>query len=60
MHHTLHVDADVGVLETLDPLAAPVAIREKREGVARDLLEDRVVVAAGEWHRGWKISRSCP
>jgi len=51
MHHSLHMDADVGVLEALDSPAAAVAIREQREGVARDLLEDRVVVTAGQWHR---------
>jgi hypothetical protein len=51
MHHPLHVDPHVRILETLDPSSAPVTVREEREGVARNLLEDRVVVMTGEGHR---------
>jgi len=51
MHHALHVNPHVGILEPLDLLPATVTVREERERVARDLVEDRVVVAAGQWHR---------
>ncbi len=51
MHHSLHVDSHVGILEALDALTAAVTVRKERERIACDLLENRVVVVAGEWHR---------
>lgn len=51
MHHSLHMDPHIRILEALDLSSAPVTIREEREGVARNLLEDRVVVMTGEGHR---------
>ena len=45
MNHALAVHADVGVLEGGDPLAAPATDGKQREGIARELLEDRVVVS---------------
>jgi hypothetical protein len=50
MHHPLHVDPHVRILEPLDLPSASMAVREEGEGVAGDLVEDRVVVAAGEGH----------
>lgn len=46
MHDALRVHADVGVLERRNPLSAPPTVRKQREGIARELLEDRIVVAA--------------
>ena len=51
MYHPLHVDPHVGVLESLDFLPAAMTVREERECIAGDLLEDRIVVVAGERHR---------
>jgi hypothetical protein len=51
MHDSLHVNSQVGLLEPLDYDTAPQAVWEKRECVPRELLEDRVVVPAGQWHR---------
>lgn len=45
MDDTLRVDADVGLLEGADPLSAPMAERKQRKRVARELLEDRIVVS---------------
>ncbi len=50
MHHPLHVNPHIGVLEPLDAESAAVAMREERERVARNLFEDGVVVVAGERH----------
>jgi hypothetical protein len=47
----LNMHADVGILEPLDLLPAQVAMREEREGVARDLFQNRVVVPSGQGHR---------
>lgn len=54
MHHALDMHADVGVLESLDGQPAPVAMRKERVGVTRNLVEDWIVVAAGQWH--WKVA----
>lgn len=51
MYDALHMDANVGVLELLDLLAAPMAMRKQRERVPRDLVQNRVVVPSGEGHR---------
>jgi hypothetical protein len=51
MYHPLHVDPHVGVLESLDLLPAAMTVREERECIAGDLLEDRIVVVTGERHR---------
>ncbi len=51
MHHAQDEDAHVGVLELLDPDAAPVAPWEEREGVAGDLVEHRIAVTAEEGHK---------
>lgn len=50
MDDALHVHADVRVLESLDRLAAAMALREHREDVAGELLELRVVGAARQNH----------
>jgi hypothetical protein len=47
MDDPLHVDSQVSILELGDLGAAPETLRKEREGVARDLLQDRVVVPAG-------------
>jgi hypothetical protein len=47
----MHVDAEVRVLEAFDALPAEVTMREQREDVARDLLENWVVTSAREGHR---------
>ncbi|MEP7002163.1 MAG: hypothetical protein ABI969_16870 [bacterium] len=36
----------ISILDTLDSLAAAMAIRKEREGVAGNLIEERIVVAA--------------
>ena len=51
MHNSLDVDANIGVLEPADPLPAHVTMRKERERVTRNLFQDRIVVAAGKWHR---------
>jgi len=51
VHDALHVDPHVRILEMLDLSSAPVTVREEREGVARNLLEDRIVVTTGQGHR---------
>jgi hypothetical protein len=58
MHDALHVDADVRLLEALDLPPATVAVGKEREGVPCDLLENGVVVVAGERHRAYKIGPS--
>lgn len=50
MHDPLHVDPYVRVLESLDPQPAALAVRKEGEGIAGDLLENRIVVMAGEGH----------
>ncbi len=45
MHHALAMDADVRLLEGGDPLSAPPTDGKQREGVARKLLEDWIVVS---------------
>lgn len=50
MHDALHVDPHVRVLEPLDPLPAALAVRKEAERIAGDLLENRIVVMAGEGH----------
>jgi hypothetical protein len=50
VHDPLHEDAHVGFLEPRDALTAPMAVREEREGVAGDLVEHRVAVAAEQGH----------
>jgi hypothetical protein len=52
MNDSLDVNPDVGVLEACDALAAAMAMRKERERVARDLIEDGVVVSAREGHGG--------
>ena len=47
MHHPLDMNPHVGILEPLDWLPAPMTVRKEREGVSRDLVENRVVVPAG-------------
>ena len=46
MDHALGMDADVRLLERAHPLSAPVAKREERKRVARELLEDWIVVSS--------------
>jgi hypothetical protein len=55
MDHALHQHAHVGILETIDADAAPVAVGKEGEGVARDLVEQRVAVAAEKWHEGRQV-----
>ena len=55
MDHALHQHANVGILETIDADAAAVAVGKEGEGVARDLVEQRVAVAAEEWHEGRQV-----
>jgi hypothetical protein len=50
MDDSLHEDPDVGVLETLDPGAAAVAVREEREHVPCHLLDGWIVVTTGDGH----------
>ena len=50
MHHAVRVDPYVCVLEASDLLPTPMALREEREGVAGDLLEDRIIVMARQRH----------
>ena len=57
MNDALDMHTDVGVLDALDEPSAAVAVRKEREGVARDLIEDRVAVTARKWHT-WSGSRS--
>jgi hypothetical protein len=45
MNHPLAVHADVGVLEGGNPLSASATYRKQRERIARELVEDRVVVS---------------
>jgi hypothetical protein len=52
MNDSLKVNPDVGVLEARDALAAAMAMRKERERVARDLIQDGVVVSAREGHEG--------
>lgn len=51
MHDALNVHPNIRVLELLDALSAPVAMGKERERIARDLIENRIVVAAREGHR---------
>ena len=51
VHHADRVNPDVRVLEPCDALAAAVAVRKQLEGVAGDLIQDGIVVMAGERHR---------
>lgn len=44
MHDSLRVDTHVGFLEGTDALSAPMTERKEREGIARELLEERIVV----------------
>ena len=57
MNDALDVHTDVCVLDALDAPSAAVAMRKEREGVARDLIEDRVAVTARKGHT-WSGSRS--
>jgi hypothetical protein len=41
------MDADVRILKAFNEYTALVTMREERKGIARDLLENRVVVPAG-------------
>ena len=50
MHHTLNVDAHVGILDALDALPAAMAMRKERERVAGNLVEQGIVVPAGQGH----------
>jgi hypothetical protein len=45
------MDPDIRILEPFNLLPAAMAVREQGEGVAGDLVQDRIVVVAGEWHR---------
>ena len=51
MYDALHMDPNVRVLEPQDLLTAPVAVRKEGEGVARELVQKRIVVASGDGHR---------
>jgi hypothetical protein len=51
MDHALDVYPDVRVLDSLDALPAATAMGKEREGVARDLIENRIVVPARKGHR---------
>ena len=46
MHHALDVDTHVGIFDTLDALAAAMAMRKERERVAGNLVEQGIVVPA--------------
>ena len=46
MNDPLRVHADVRILETRDPRAAPTAVRKQCERVSGVLLEDGIVVSA--------------
>ena len=50
MHCAVQVDPNVCVFEASDLLPAPMTMREEREGVAGDLLEDRIIVMARQRH----------
>ena len=50
MHHALNVDTHVGILEALDALATAMTMRKERECVARNLVEQGIVVPAGQGH----------
>ena len=50
MHDALRVHSNVGILEPRDDLTAAMAVGEHREGLARELLQLRVVVAARQYH----------
>ena len=50
MHHALDVDTHVGIFDTLDALAAAMAMRKERERVASNLVEQGIVVPAGQGH----------
>ena len=58
MDDALHMHADVGVLEVFDTQAAAMAMRKERERVARDLVENRIVVSAGQRHQR-SLTRRC-
>ena len=51
MYHALDMYPDIRVLDALDALSAAMAMRKEREGVARDLIEDRIVMPARKGHR---------
>jgi len=51
VHDALHVYPDVGVLEAIHALPAPMALRKERKGIAGELVEAGVVRPAREWHR---------
>ena len=46
MDDALHVHPDVRVLDTRNAASAAMAMRKEREGVARDLIKDWIVVPA--------------
>lgn len=50
MDHALDVNPDIRILESIDALTTAVALRKERERVARDLLENGIVVSARERH----------
>ena len=50
MHDTLHMHADICVLEQFDALPAPMTVRKERERVARKLFKDRIVVTTRNGH----------
>ena len=55
MHDTLDVHTHIRLLECADLLSAQVTEGEELERIPRDLLKDRVVVAARKRHRGGRI-----
>ena len=57
MHDTLHVHPYIGILEPDDLLAAPMAVRKQGEGIARELVQNRIVVASGDRHRLYGSTR---
>ena len=50
VYDALRMHANVGILEARDGLTAAMAVGEHREGLARELLQLRVVVAARQYH----------
>jgi hypothetical protein len=46
MDDPLGVYADVRLLECADPLSTPVTMRKQRKRVARELVEEGIVVSA--------------